>query len=383
MLKLNDACIQSIREQTDAAVSALREGKSARDVMTELYVSGLPDKADNQGRIMSDQIIQTVSRYAVDCRAALEDFEQWKHGWLDAQLKDKTLAERCQLLFRLNNAFQSVNAVSLGEHLRGEGQSADEIISALSGKKLDETAVSEELEAELMSQTLEAMDNCGLFLTQMDGMADLLDDAAQSGEFDRSVVNGGLSAADYKAIAAMIAYIAAKNGTLEEIPPETALEEITVGVCAAIDTQNVLTEVAAGSLAEDTARTIIRILGVVAAATITITFTFVAASLAAGILPGVLGIAAAFGVGIFVAVKLGRALFRAADRIAGWYATAVTAAAHAVVKVARRIAAWVRETVAPVLKNALRRAVDFTNRLITRGIAFVSGERTQTAHADA
>ena len=49
--------------ETKAILEKLGEGKSARDVMAQIYVDNLEDKTLKQGELMADGILQSVKNF--------------------------------------------------------------------------------------------------------------------------------------------------------------------------------------------------------------------------------------------------------------------------------------------------------------------------------
>ena len=77
-------------EQAKEIVASLGTG-SCEERMAQLYVEAFPGKTINQGRLMAQQIIETVDRYAADLEKAKQDTDLYLEGVLDELAKGKPM----------------------------------------------------------------------------------------------------------------------------------------------------------------------------------------------------------------------------------------------------------------------------------------------------
>ena len=79
-MKFDNKAMQRLYEDEKDAMEAVKQGKSAAQAASELYVRGLPDKDQQLGDVMAERVEEIVSQYEKLAKDALADPD----GWIDA-----------------------------------------------------------------------------------------------------------------------------------------------------------------------------------------------------------------------------------------------------------------------------------------------------------
>ena len=378
MLNLNKHDVANLRTAAEKAISELQEGQSVRDVLTNLYVSGLPDKTENQGEIMADRVIELVAGYTADCKAAIENFDAWFHQSMDKLLDGKDLAGRCGLLFQIAQSLTAVNATMLDQHLKDAKVDVASVISEMGEYTLDPAAATPELEAELREQVRQALTNNSIFTGQIGALTEMFDQIQTGSDAAETIVNYGVKSADIKAVAAMIAYVEAKKGNMEGIASNVTLDEITIGVCAAFEVEQVAAGVENGTVGEEAAHLIMQILGAVAAVYLVVNLSILTTTLVALMIPGVFGFIAGLLLGFAVAYTISETVLGFSLKVADKAADFAVVSVKALGRGLKRLGAWISRTM-PGLVSAVQSAVNALVNLVQRGVARLRGTQTATA----
>lgn len=253
-MKFDNKAMQRLYEDAKDAMEAVKQGKSAAQAASELYVRGLPDKDQQLGDVMAERVEEIVSQYEKLAKDALADPD----GWIDAQLdrlgENGTRTERCRLLLQMLEGVTAVNASLTGEDVRTMREQ---------GMELDERRVNEETERELREALKEALAASTLGAVQLEALGEALESLPPE-QLEEGVIEFGRDAHGRKVLLAMTAYVNAKNGVLEDVPAEATVEEITTAVCLADDTARVCAGAQNGTVKEEEAPRIVQLLGEVA-----------------------------------------------------------------------------------------------------------------------
>lgn len=378
MLELSKRDVHRLSAEAEKAVSEMQQGKTVRDVLTDMYIAGLPDKTESQGMVMADRVIETVAEYTKACEEAMQDPERWIDESLDQFLCDKEPSERCELLYQMVKALTAVNAAALDRHMRDADVSVDSMIAEMGDLTLDSAAITPELEEQLRNEVRQALENSDVFAGRMESFADLLEQMDESEGVAHLIVDYGVRSADYKAVAAMMAYIAAKQGTLEGVAQDVTLDEITLGVCAAMETERVAVQVENGEIAENVAATIIKVLGFVAEFYLLIHIATLPVVLMTALIPNVFGLVTGAILGFATAYALADVLTRVTDKVTDVAASLTIVTARAVISGLRKLASWAWNSAVPAIVAAVKTGVAFLADLMHRGVSRADVRQTET-----
>lgn len=362
-MKLNEKSKKRIDAQTSEAIKALGEGRSVRDVLTDLYMRGMPDKTEEQGQMMADRIIELVEAYEEEVKKAFDDEDQWIHEKLDEILKDKSLEERCNILYKMIHAVQALGSMTLTDDQKGEEADIEAYMARCENCVIDSAVVCEELEENMQRLVIEGLKDSGLVFMQMGHMADTIEELKEGEDFLQFFLAGGIEAVNTMAVTSMITYVDAKNGIIEEVPLTATIEEITFGVCAAIKTERIAAEVAANHIEEEVARKFIRIVGMVASAMVIGYFSILLGTTVAYLFGGMLSLAAAIAVGAITFNTIWDATAELRCKLENGMGNVVVAGVKKVTEVLRRIYGWFVEQGLPAARSTIKRGWAYINNL--------------------
>ena len=333
----------------------LSEGKSARDIMAQIYVDNLDDKTMNQGYAMADAIIARVKEFDNDYHEAQNNIDKYLTRFQRSIDKNKTPAERCTYWLRFTAT------LSASGMMMSKDNSEESIDPKLTAEQIEAMSVTDEeatpeYEQELHEKAIEAIKNSGILLTGLMEHAETIKEMDDSTEAASFIVDMGTKETEYRAIVSMLVYTNAKNGTFDNIPAEMTLDQITTLVCTEVEQVKIMSEVGAGRIAEDVATFLLQVLGAIA---IVIMFTPLAV-LAMGVVTELFG-AILVVPAMLVTFLTGTATISKAE-VEAWAKDSrkivkfVTCAIKAVVKGVIAIANF-------VYKNVIKRVFDASKKL--------------------
>lgn len=241
-------------EQAKDILASLGTG-SCEERMAQLYVEAFPGKTINQGRLMAQQIIETVDRYAADLEKAKQDTDLYLEGVLDELAKGKNGLERCNLWYGLNETILTAAACQADQSI-----DIEQAAKGLNDAHYSEEEVSDALEENLRAQLIETIKNSSVGITAP--FAEAISQAAdgQTGDMLVDVEN---HTTDFRAAVAMIAYTEIKNGRVENVPVETTAAQTAAAVCTAIEQLRIMNDVAENNLAMDIAEMLLKLVSAV------------------------------------------------------------------------------------------------------------------------
>ena len=241
-MKVSEKTLQEIQDKAAEALQRLAQGEEGRQVAADLYCESLPDKAPAVGRMMAQHLNELVEQYEADCAAAAENQADWLDAELNKLLEGKDTASRCAALSQM---VRGVAAISSAEVPEIPGEASREAEETLCGMLYD-----------LLGQSK-------LDAAMLDAMAEALDAVEMPEEISASIILARDQLHDTRLVLSMTAYLNAKNGVFGDLPPSLTMDEIALGVCAAIDARQVARQVASGEISADRGTRILRAIGMV------------------------------------------------------------------------------------------------------------------------
>ena len=172
----------------------LSEGKSARDVMAQIYVDNLDDKTMNQGYAMADAIIARVKEFDNDYHEAQNNIDKYLTRFQRSIDKNKTPAERCTYWLRFTAT------LSASGMMMSENNSEESIDPKLTAEQIEAMSVTDEeatpeYEQELHEKAIEAIKNSGILLTGLMEHAETIKEMDDSTEAATFIVSAFLPSA--------------------------------------------------------------------------------------------------------------------------------------------------------------------------------------------
>ena len=251
--------------ETKAILEKLGEGKSARDVMAQIYVDNLEDKTLKQGELMADGILQSVKNFDAGYQAAQEDLDRFLGDFQQKACEGKSCVERCNYWLML------AAAITAADDALEDGANQEELMRKLEGLNVPEDQATPQREAQLRDAAMESMRNSGILLgtlMKQDGLLEELDSAEDAAGL---LISLGSQEIEFRAVAAMLAYTKIKNGSFEGMPADITAEQVTAMVCAGVEQARILEAVGDGSMAADIATALLFLLGAVLLAALAMT----------------------------------------------------------------------------------------------------------------
>lgn len=245
-----------LNQQTKTVLDQLQQGISAREIMAKIYVEGLPNKTLEQGRLMADAILDSVSEFNKNYSEAKNDCDGWLDRTLHELTEDMTCAECCTYLTKL---LGTIVAVSNAEHIDEEKK--DEILSQIENYSVSEEEATNEQREELFAKLKEAITNSTIMFDSLVSQQDAISQIKSGDEAAELLLGLGENEVDRNAITSMIAYVNIKNGTFADFPEDMDVEQITTLVCAETEQIRITEAVANRTITAEKARALLTILG--------------------------------------------------------------------------------------------------------------------------
>ena len=237
-MKLTEKTMNIIKKESEAAINQMAEAKTAIEIAGEIYCKALPGKDAETGKVMAKRIDSIICDYENNVKSAIGDSEFWVKAQIEKQIEGKEIEERCKALFSMLVGVSSLNDVLAGK------KSIEEIQQEYS---FDVNNISEEYENSLKEQLIAAVQASAYGEFQIKEFKKAL----ESGKTDVSIgdiIDFGKREHDVKVIMAMIAYVNAKNGVIEDIPADTSMDEIAIAVASSYDVAATAEQVEEGKI---------------------------------------------------------------------------------------------------------------------------------------
>ena len=97
MKMLTKEQMYAMKPRIDEIMEQLTKNNDIHEVLTQMYVHGLPDKTQWQGEAMADAVLEQIDTFDKDFAAAANG-EDVLQRMVDELAQDKTPAERCRIL---------------------------------------------------------------------------------------------------------------------------------------------------------------------------------------------------------------------------------------------------------------------------------------------
>lgn len=253
-MKLTEKTINVVKKESEVAINRMAEGKNAIETAGEIYCKALPDKDAETGKVMAKRIDSIICDYEKNVKSVLEDSEVWVKAQVEKHIEGKEIKERCKTLFSMLVGVSSLNDVLAGK------KSIEEIQQEY---LFDANNISEEYENSLKEQLIAAVQASAYGEFQLKE----LEKALESGKTDVSIgdiIDYGKHEHDVKVIMAMIAYVNAKNGAIEDLPADISMDEIAIAVASSYDVAATAEQVEEGKMSTDKGAKIIKAISTVA-----------------------------------------------------------------------------------------------------------------------
>lgn len=255
--------IKSLVEEINAEGIQTEQGspeekRSARDRMISAYVTHLPDKEESQGEMMVERIYMGIDSFYEALAQAEENPETWVEESLTRTVAGKTTAEACEAFYDMAREYAQAIKEIIPEY------DVEEFMQRLERIYVPGQAADESCEEELKKALKELiLHNSALMQKLTQSMIEYASESmgdTQGAEYEYEEDKER----DLLAVTTMAAYIAAKEGKLDEVPSEVTLDELTIMVCAMYESSKTVQAAEEGSIAWKIARFTLEVIGIVA-----------------------------------------------------------------------------------------------------------------------
>lgn len=256
--------MKRIQSLTEELVNNAQPGRSVQDNVAALLQEHVPSldeaNAAEVARALLKGATDFTARYEELCREPEDGLSLYDRCM--AHIADRTPQEQAACILNFIALMQTLDTTVLGEMLAEAGSDVaarfetfrslnPQVNDALTGEQLEELK-------ERLRDTIEHNAVCVAGDEQMEALVETLDtDPALA----RTLAEKGLHELDYKAYAALAAYIAWKKGRLASLPEEVDPELLGAGVAAGVERSKVITRARRGWITWEQAFRYLKYLG--------------------------------------------------------------------------------------------------------------------------
>jgi|GEM_PF-3542161 hypothetical protein len=281
---INEKTMTDITNQVKNIIDS-NQNLTARELMIEMYIKNLPDKSPEQAELVIDSIYEIVKTQESGFEEAMEDLDGWIENKLDTVTADREIDERCNFYLNLIRSIAKIKVLSFEEYCEESGVDIKDLPTILvdGDVKLNPSAITQELEETLRNLTIKSLKDCNVLCGSVEGIIDELEAAETIIGLSETVMIADGNSADFKAVLSMFAYTAAKNGVFLDIPDTAGIDEITMGICVAVETQKLAVLQQNRTLAEKIVTAAMNVLSIIVIVEITLAAMMITHSLLSGI----------------------------------------------------------------------------------------------------
>lgn len=252
--KVISALVEKFNASEDKTMS-LQE--NMKRFFMENRLGALPEEADElvskigKGvETFNERFQSALKEDGIDCRVELEKITE-----------GMALEEKYNLYINFLGAISSMEASNLSKDNLEPIQSFEE----LKQQYVATTPVSEVMVEEILTKISEVLDNNSLCIGTASSIKELLKDLPKGEGAIETTVTGSIEDIKKKNIASLATYIAYRNDELPSLSNQSVTaEDIAVSVSAAIEQNNVMSDLASGKTTIDYAIKILKVIGAVA-----------------------------------------------------------------------------------------------------------------------
>ena len=261
---LTNVQIEETRQQAEEIIKNIDGGMDIRDVLANIYVSSFAEKSMMQGLIMADTVLESIQKFEADYSNAKANPDAFIDEKLRILAGEKSLYERCELWLKMTNVItKSVNLIENSDE-------AEFDVGNMDKNSINPQDATEEYEASLYNNLVEALKGSGILLSTMLKNIDGLNEIENSEETVKLLVDIGIKEIDLRAIMSMLIYSKIKNNQIKNIPVDMTLDQVTTIVCVQTETINIMEALEEGTISEKIAELFLRALGLVAIVSIAV-----------------------------------------------------------------------------------------------------------------
>lgn len=248
---------QELVQNTDAT-------KSTKDNLVAMLQERVPSCTEGTAANIVAELLKGVTdftdRFEELCKG--QDTENNLYERCLEMIKDRTPQEQAACILNFVALLKTLDTTVLGSLL--EDANADVLARFETFKSLNPQVaedISDEQLAELRECLRDAIDNSSICIAGDEQMKELLHTLDTDPELAKTLVEKGLQDLDYKAYAALAAYIAYRKGQLPSMPDELNAELLGASVAAGVERSKIITGAQKGWISWDKAFSLLKLLG--------------------------------------------------------------------------------------------------------------------------
>lgn len=248
---------QELVQNTDAT-------KSTKDNLVAMLQERVPSCTEGTAANIVAELLKGVTdftdRFEELCKG--QDTENNLYERCLEMIKDRTPQEQAACILNFVALLKTLDTTVLGSLL--EDANADVLARFETFKSLNPQVaedISDEQLAELRECLRDAIGNSSICIAGDEQMKELLHTLDTDPELAKTLVEKGLQDLDYKAYAALAAYIAYRKGQLPSMPDELNAELLGASVAAGVERSKIITGAQKGWISWDKAFSLLKLLG--------------------------------------------------------------------------------------------------------------------------
>lgn len=248
---------QELVQNTDAT-------KSTKDNLVAMLQERVPSCTEGTAANIVVELLKGATdftdRFEELCKG--QDTENNLYERCLEMIKDRTPQEQAACILNFVALLKTLDTTVLGSLL--EDANADVLARFETFKSLNPQVaedISDEQLAELRECLRDAIDNSSICIAGDEQMKELLHTLDTDPELAKTLVEKGLQDLDYKAYAALAAYIAYRKGQLPSMPDELNAELLGASVAAGVERSKIITGAQKGWISWDKAFSLLKLLG--------------------------------------------------------------------------------------------------------------------------
>ena len=248
---------QELVQNTDAT-------KSTKDNLVAMLQERVPSCTEGTAANIVAELLKGATdftdRFEELCKG--QDTENNLYERCLEMIKDRTPQEQAACILNFVALLKTLDTTVLGSLL--EDANADVLARFETFKLLNPQVaedISDEQLAELRECLRDAIDNSSICIAGDEQMKELLHTLDTDPELAKTLVEKGLQDLDYKAYAALAAYIAYRKGQLPSMPDELNAELLGASVAAGVERSKIITGAQKGWISWDKAFSLLKLLG--------------------------------------------------------------------------------------------------------------------------
>lgn len=248
---------QELVQNTDAT-------KSTKDNLVAMLQERVPSCTEGTAANIVAELLKGATdftdRFEELCKG--QDTENNLYERCLEMIKDRTPQEQAACILNFVALLKTLDTTVLGSLL--EDANADVLARFETFKSLNPQVaedISDEQLAELRECLRDAIDNSSICIAGDEQMKELLHTLDTDPELAKTLVEKGLHDLDYKAYAALAAYIAYRKGQLPSMPDELNAELLGASVAAGVERSKIITGAQKGWISWDKAFSLLKLLG--------------------------------------------------------------------------------------------------------------------------